>query len=350
MNTKPSACPPGDAIRHALNRLVCAYVDLKIPVPEELAFMEPDDKRGSVRPAAKGGPAPGSRRFIIPTCFSPLYSADTPTTSMRKLGPVAWHAVAQGFAEIEVPELIDPDKLRRLHAPEYVDDFLAGRQPLASSQGWPWTPEIRDGVLAINAGQLLGAELAMKHGIAANTGQGAHHAEYARGGAFCTFNSLALVASEHPEWKCLVIDVDTHEGNGVGEFAARLDNLWNFTIFGSNFGGRGHSRHVKRRVKGPVASFAPYRKALNEAFAFAEKVKPDLIQYNAGVDCYVEDGLDSVGLTAEMLFERDRLVFEFCKQTGSACLYSLAGGYLRDMDKLVSLHVGTFKAACAAWD
>ena len=349
MNTKLPVGYSDDAIRHALNRLVCAYVDLKIPVPEELAFMEPDDKRASVRPTAKGNPATVSRRFTIPTAFSPLYAANTPTTSMRKLGPVAWQAVAQGWAEIEVPAMIDPDKLRRLHAPEYVDDFIAGRQPLASSQGWAWTPEIRDGVLAINSGQLLGAELAMKHGIAANVGAGAHHAEYARGSCFCSFNSLALVANEHPEWKCLVIDVDTHEGNGVGEFAARMDNLWNFTIFGSNFGGRGHSRHVKRRVKGPVASFAPYRKALDEAFAFAEKVKPDLIQFNAGVDCFVEDGLDSVGLTAEMIFERDRLVFEFCQQTGTPCLASLAGGYLADMDKLVSLHVGTFKAACEAY-
>ena len=349
MNTKP-VCPPDDSIRHALNRLVCAYVDLKIPVPEDLVFMEPDDRRASVRRTTKGNPATDSRRFVIPTCFSPLYSADTPTTSMRKLGPVAWQAVAQGWADVEVPDRIDPDKLRRLHAPEYVDAFLAGRQPLASSQGWAWTPEIRDGVLAINAGQLLGAELAMKNGIAANIAQGAHHACYARGGGFCTFNSLALVANEHPEWKCLVIDVDCHEGNGVGEFAARLDNLWNFTIFGSDFGGRGHSRHVKRWVKGPVASFAPYRKALDEAFAFAEKVKPDLIQFNAGMDCFVEDGMDSVGLTAEMLFERDRLVFEFCKQTGTPCLFSLAGGYLRDMDKLVSLHVGTFRAACEAYN
>ena len=346
MKPQSKACLPGDdAMQHALNRLVCAYVDLRLPVPEDLAFMLPDVDRRSGRSVAST-----ARRFVVPTAFSPIYSADTPTASMRKLGPVAWQAVAEGLADIEVPGPIDPAKLRRLHAPEYVDAFLAGRPPLASSQGWAWTPQIRDGVLAINAGQLLGAELAMKHGIAASPSQGAHHAEYARGSCFCTFNYLALVANEHPEWKCLVIDVDTHEGNATGEFAARLDNLWNFTIFGSDFGGRGHSRHIKRRVKGPVTSFAPYRKALNEAFAFAEKVKPDLIQYNAGMDAFIEDGLDSVGLTAEMLYERDRLVFEFCQQTGIPCLFSLAGGYLKEMDKLVNLHVGTFRAAAAAYN
>lgn len=347
MNAQSPSLAPEDTAQSALARLVCAYVDLKRPVPDDLAFRPVFDRndhrsgRSAVETAAP--------RFVIPTCFSPLYAAGTPTPSMRKLGPVAWQAAAEGLVDVEVPNPIDPAKLRRLHAPDYVDAFLAGREPLASSQGWPWTPDIRDGVLAINAGHLLGAELAMRHGLAANVAQGAHHAGYERGGGFCTFNFLALVASEHPEWKCLVIDADNHEGNGTGEFAARLDNLWNFTIFGSDFGGRGNARHIQRRVKGPVKTFAPYREALDEAFSFAEKLKPDLIQYQAGMDCFAGDPLDSVGLTAEMLFERDRLVFEFCKQTGIPCLFCLAGGYVRDMDKLVSLHVGTFRAAYEAY-
>lgn len=102
-------------------------------------------------------------------------------------------------------------------------------------------------------------------------------------------------------------------------------------------------------MRGPVKTFAPYRKALAEAFEFAEAVKPDLIQFNAGMDCFVGDALDAVGLTEEMLFERDRLVFEFCRGAGIPCLFCLAGGYLRDMDKLVNLHVSTFRAASAAY-
>ena len=70
---------------------------------------------------------------------------------MRKLGPVACEAVAQGLCRLCGPDPVDPQLLRRLHEPAYVDAFLTGQQPLASSQGWPWTPQIRDGVLAINA-------------------------------------------------------------------------------------------------------------------------------------------------------------------------------------------------------
>ena len=91
---------------------------------------------------------------MIPTCFSPLYAANTPTASMRKLQPVAEAAAAGGLVELIDPGTIDPDKLRQLHAPKFVDSFLSGEGPLASCQGWKWTAEIRDGVLAINAGQI----------------------------------------------------------------------------------------------------------------------------------------------------------------------------------------------------
>lgn len=349
MNAKPPACPPDDGIRHALNRLVCAYVDLKLPVPDDLAFMLPDDDGGSARRTATGSSTPATHRFAIPTCFSPLYSADTPTASMRKLGPVAWQAVAQGWADVEVPDSIDPDKLRRLHAPAYVNAFLAGRQPLASSQGWPWTPQIRDGVLAINAGQLLGAELAMEQGIAANIAQGAHHAGYSRGGGYCTFNFLALTAKENPGLRVFVLDCDEHSGNGTAEFTERLPNLWNFTIFGSDFGDPPSRRNFRRHIKGPVTKdFGPYRRALEDAFEAAAKIEPDLVLFQAAADCHANDPLGSVGLTDEQMFLRDKTVFQHFKSAGVPVLANLAGGYQR-MGKLVELHVGTFRAASEAF-
>ena len=237
MKPKPDNYQPDSATVDALSRLVCAYVDLKMPTPEELVFMLPDDGEGHLaKQNAAGKSRPPTNRFVVPTCFSPLYSAETPTASMRKLGPVAWHAVEQGLAEVEVPEPIDPDKLRRLHAPEYVDAFLEGKQPLASAQGWSWTPQIRDGVLAMHGGQLLGTRLALEHGIAANIAQGFHHAGYARGGGYCTFNGLTLVAQEFPNLRVFVLDCDEHGGNGTEEFTQRLPNLYNFSINGTALG------------------------------------------------------------------------------------------------------------------
>ncbi|MFZ0616666.1 MAG: hypothetical protein WAN16_09515 [Chthoniobacterales bacterium] len=91
----------------------------------------------------------------IPTFFSDTYSADTSTASMRKLAPVARAAEAAGYVTLHDPGLIDRDKLRSLHDPDYVHAFIIGKGRLASSQGWGWTPQIRNGVLAINAGQIV---------------------------------------------------------------------------------------------------------------------------------------------------------------------------------------------------
>jgi hypothetical protein len=77
----------------------------------------------------------------IKTCFSASYYAETPTASMRKLPVVAQLAEQQGFAQLVDPGTIDPEKLRKLHNPFYVEAFLNGEGTLARSQGWPWTPE-----------------------------------------------------------------------------------------------------------------------------------------------------------------------------------------------------------------
>jgi hypothetical protein len=122
----------------------------------------------------------------IPTCFSDTYSADTSTASMRKLAPVARTAEAAGYVTLHDPGLVERDKLRSLHDPDYVHAFITGEGLLASSQGWGWTPQIRNGVLAINAGQIVAADMAFKHGIAANVAQGFHHAQPERGSGFCT--------------------------------------------------------------------------------------------------------------------------------------------------------------------
>lgn len=351
MKSRPEKYHPDSATVDALCRLVCAYLDLKVPMPDELIFMLPDDGEGNLEKRAEDGGMPSDpSRFVIPTCFSPLYSAETPTASMRKLGPVAWHAVEQGLAEVEVPAPIDPVKLRRLHAPEYVDAFLSGKGPLASSQGWPWTPQIRDGVLDINGGQLLGAKLALEHGIAANVAQGFHHAGRAQGGGYCTFNGLALVAQEFPDHRVMVLDCDEHGGNGTEEFTERLPNLYNFSINGTRFGMRGGDRSICRTVRRVTDDFGRYRQALDDAFDMVETWRPDLVLYQAGADPHINDPLGSLGMTTEQMLERDRIVFEFCQRKGLPILFVLAGGYQEPIrSRLLPLHLNTFRAAYAAY-
>ena len=286
----------------------------------------------------------------IKTCFSPAYGADTPTASMRKLAPVARQAVERGFAEIIDPGSIEVEKLRRLHAPEYVEAFVNGRNPLASSQGWEWTPQIRDGVLAIQAGQLAGARLALEHDIAANIAQGFHHAIYSQGSAYCTFNGLALVAQEHPQKTICVLDCDEHGGNGTEAFTLRLPNLSQCTIHGSRFACRGTERSRCFTLAAVTDDFGIYESALEQSFAQILRWRPDLLLYQAGADPHTNDPLGSLGMTTEQIKQRDRMVFQYCAQHSIPVLFVLAGGYQEPVEtELAPLHVNTFEAAAAAF-
>ena len=265
---------------------------------------------------------------------------------MRKLLPVARVAERKGYAELIDPGSIDPDKLRRLHAVNYVDAFLNGEGRLASAQGWPWTQEIRDGVLAMNAGQLAAAENALRYGIAANVAQGFHHACFSSGMGYCTFNGLALVAQEFPHLKVCVLDCDEHGGNGTEEFTRRLPNLCNVTINGSSFGCRSSGRSISINLEPVTGCFDVYLSALQSAFGRIAEWRPDLVLYQAGADPHIDDPLGSLGMTTEQLFRRDQAVFEFCKESCFPTFFVLAGGYQEPLEeKLVPLHVNTFKAA-----
>lgn len=282
--------------------------------------------------------------------YTPQYYAETSTPSMRKLPLVAEAVVQKGLVQLVAPtptqvtELIPA--LRTLHDPAYVDAFLKGASSLASSNGFQWTPAIRDGVLAINAGQLTGAEYALREGIAANIAQGFHHATYRSGGGFCTFNGLALVAQTFAPHKVVVLDCDEHGGNGTEEFTTRIPSLHNYSINGSPFGCSDKERSISQTLPSVTHNFNHYRSALSQAFAYIRSVRPALVIYQAGVDCHQDDPLGSLGLTTSQLYERDTRVFKFCKEEKLPVLFVLAGGYQEPLrERLVPLHVQTFSAA-----
>lgn len=251
----------------------------------------------------------------IKACFSATYYAPTPTASMKKLPLVAAEVQRLGYAELIDPGSIDPEILAQLHDPDYVKQFCTGEGRMACSQGWAWTPEIRNGVLAINAGQIRAAEIARKEGFAANIGQGFHHAGYSSGGGFCTFNGIALVAKQYPKIKVGVLDCDEHQGNGTADFTNRFENLYNFTIHGTSFGAPEYPRSINRELPAITNNFKLYLESLEEGFLQIQSWGIELLIYQAGADPHIDDPLNSLGMTSEQMFQRDRMVFEFIKRS-----------------------------------
>ena len=65
--------------------------------------------------------------------------------------------------EMCAPRPVDGRVLRGLHDETYVDHFLSGQEPLASSQGIRWSPRVRDAVMAMLGGQLEAAVVVHPH-------------------------------------------------------------------------------------------------------------------------------------------------------------------------------------------
>ena len=282
---------------------------------------------------------------MLKACYSPRYFARTHTNSMEKLTAVADVLRTHQMVDLIDPGLIDTEILKKLHNPEYVEAFLSGESAFATIQGFkPWNEQLRDAILSVQAGQLLGAKIALKEGIAANIAQGFHHASYESGAAYCTFNGLALVAKQNPEKRIFVLDCDQHGGDGTAIFTNRLTNLVNFGIFGIRFGCKAGERSLTRYIHPKQGNFDLYREVIFEAFQYASHWEADLIIYQAGMDCHQLDKYGSKWFTTELLYERDRLVFEMAKKMKIPLLFVLAGGY-QQLDNLVPLHVNTFKAA-----
>ncbi|RZF51668.1 histone deacetylase [Acinetobacter halotolerans] len=282
---------------------------------------------------------------MLKACYSPRYYAHTHTNSMEKLTAVADVLHTCQMVELIDPGLIDIEILKKLHNPQYVEAFLSGESAFATIQGFkPWSAQFRDAVLSVQAGQLVGAEIAFKEGVAANIAQGFHHASYESGAAYCTFNGLALVAKQYPEKRIFVLDCDQHGGDGTAAFTHRMTNLINFGIFGVRFGCKASERSLTRYIHPKHGNFDLYREALLEAFQYASRWGTDLIVYQAGMDCHQNDRYGSKWFSTELLFERDRLVFEMAKKMNIPLLFVLAGGY-QPLPDLVPLHVNTFKAA-----
>jgi acetoin utilization deacetylase AcuC-like enzyme len=281
----------------------------------------------------------------IRTAYSDAYYCETPQPSMRKLSLVARLAEESGHADLVKPEPVGRRELELIHHRRYVKSVMTGKGELAECAFGFWSEGYRDGVLAINGGNLLAARMAMEDGIAANVGQGFHHARAKFGADYCTFNGLALVAALNPDLSVLVIDCDEHAGDGTAEFTEMLPNLINFSICGCRMGCRESERSIVRNVG--RHDEGAYRKHLREAMEFAASTKPSLVIYQAGMDPHEDDPLARSQMTGDFLRYRDQFVMEtLALELEIPFFFVLAGGYQEPMaEKLVPLHVKTFEIA-----
>ena len=82
--------------------------------------------------------------------------------------------------------------------------------------------------------------------------------------------------------------------------------------------------------------------ALDQNLAWIlESGRPDILLYQAGADPLRDDPYSPLDLSHEDLMVRDRRVFVCAKANALPVAWVLAGGYSKDIRKVVDVHVNT---------
>jgi acetoin utilization deacetylase AcuC-like enzyme len=206
-------------------------------------------------------------------------------------------------------------------------------------------------VLSSNGGVVAAAISALESGAAGSLSSGLHHARYARGAGFCTFNGLVIAAREalaQGANSVLVLDLDAHCGGGTRSLVAGDPRIRQIDVSVNSYDSYPSSDQVSLDVVGHAADYLPtLTRRLEEADQ--RGIDFDLCLYNAGMDLHEHCSIGGLaGIDRNVLAERERIVFDWCKKRKLPIAFVLAGGYVsRRLDEraVVDLHRLTLSRA-----
>ena len=258
-------------------------------------------------------------------------------------------------------------ELALAHTPAYLSAVVDGTLGAAQQReiGFPWSEAMVERARR-SVGATIGAARAALGatggGLATNLAGGTHHASADKGGGYCVFNDVAVAArlmqaESHRQHRKLlriaIVDLDVHQGNGSASIFADDPTVFTLSMHGAkNFPFRKERSDLDVDLPDGCTDDA-YLRALDDALAALwrhhEHAPPGLIFYVAGADPHEGDRLGRLKLTTAGLVERDRRVFAAARERRIPVALSMAGGYGRDVDDTVQVHLGTIRAAIESW-
>lgn len=286
-----------------------------------------------------------------PVVHHPAFVAPLPAAHrfpMAKFGRLLAHLRETRLVDEErlvMPTLAPRAWLELAHAPAYVSAILELSLPAAAERriGLPVSPALVQRSRAASAGTVLAARLALEHGLACSTAGGSHHAFAGHGAGFCVFNDVAVAArvllAEGLVRQVLVVDLDVHQGDGTAAIFQGDPRVFTFSMHcRANFPLRKQQGDLDLALD-PGVGDRDYLAALAPLLpALLDRVRPDLVFYNAGVDPHEADRLGRLALTDQGLAEREALVLDACRRRRLPLACVVGGGYAPSLEDLVARH------------
>jgi acetoin utilization deacetylase AcuC-like enzyme len=259
--------------------------------------------------------------------------------------------VARGIlapAGVEEPDRVERWALGLVHTPAYVESIIDGT--LAPQEvrrlGFPWSDQLRERSLRTVQGTVDAAFDALTDGAGLNLAGGTHHAFAGHGEGFCVFNDVAVAVRvlqrDGRVRRVAIIDLDVHQGNGTASIFAGDPDVFTFSMHGAkNFPFRKERSTLDVELDDLTRDPAYCSLLTLHLDRVLDEANPDIAFYLAGADPYVDDRFGRLALSFEGLRVRDRLVFAQCRRRSIPVVVTLAGGYARSLEDVVTIHATT---------
>ncbi|MFM5397250.1 histone deacetylase [Aeromonas veronii] len=287
--------------------------------------------------------------------YHPLYSSLTLPERHRfplaKYQGLFERLQVQGYPLGEAPSATR-EQICRIHDADYVAAALSGQLEDRAIRkiGFPWSPMLIERTLRSVGATVAASRHALEQGCGLQISGGYHHAHRDHGSGFCLFNDLVIAAQAcldegHCE-QVLIVDLDVHQGDGSAALCAERRDIITLSLHGEhNFPHNKTTSHLDFPLPSSMADDA-YLTTLQQALSLALRLySPDLILYQAGVDVHHADELGYLSLSDEGVRLRDAMVFDCAIQHGLPIAAVPGGGYRRDWQQLIPLHMSLFEAA-----
>ncbi|ASU39388.1 histone deacetylase [Herbaspirillum sp. meg3] len=238
------------------------------------------------------------------------------------------------------------------HHPKYVELVSRGQLSDRAQKeiGFPWSPEMVERSRRSAGATIAACRSAIEQGISVNLAGGTHHAYADHGAGFCVFNDAAvasrLMQAERRVSRVAIVDLDVHQGNGTASILADDDSVFTLSLHGErNYPFEKEQSDLDVALPDGVTD-VEYLSALQGALSqLMGRFDPQLIIYLAGADPHEGDRLGRMKLSLAGLAERDKLVFELGRQQKIPIAVTMAGGYGKNIEDTVAVHIQTITLA-----
>lgn len=268
--------------------------------------------------------------------------------------------VRDHLPDVQLLESRAADRLELLaaHDEAYVDGVL--RNELGDAQwreiGFPWSSLMVERSCHSVGATLEATASARMDGVAMNLAGGTHHAQRGKGSGFCVFNDVAVAAALALQGgirRVAVVDLDVHQGNGTADIFQGRDEVFTLSLHGDkNFPFRKSASSLDVPLPKGCDDLA-YLEALDHALGqldTSHRGQPfELMYYLAGADAHEGDRLGHLSLTDQGMAARDARVLELARQWRVPVVVCMAGGYGRDLDRMLNVQLQTVRLCWLSW-